>query len=134
MLNCFCLGCHTSDDAGGCGRCDIGRANDMMLAYLKEQSADEFKSFTHEKLSKEMKYLMRCVGNEEAEHRWIRLHSYFMPHKASKKYLDEQKEKRTDAWSKGLWGVWAAQREGSDRLMKALDEGVIHTPFKKRKK
>lgn len=105
LLENFCFGCHTPDDVGGCHRCGIGRANLMMIDYLKESDiADDVN----------IKKITKTVDKEEKEFCWLRFHGSFEPKKASQKYLD--KYKKDEKTFGGLPQHWATQEQASDRI------------------
>jgi len=114
MLNLFCFGCHTSEDMGGCHRCEIGRANLLMLEYLEK----------YYKPNKYLNKLKKAIQKEEPYYAFLRLRSKFRPKRVSQKYIKEQKEdpKKKNFKKMGFMiSHWAANNQECDRIIELLE-------------
>ena len=109
MLELFCFNCHTSDDVGGCHRCEIGRANLMMLKYLEDNL----------KPNKDLKKLLKFAEEDDF---FLRLRSHFRPKKASRKYIEKVKKNLGKSDMKFMIPIWARNSQECDRILTLLEK------------
>lgn len=112
LLNLFCFECHTPDDVAGCHKCEIGRANLMMLDYLKKTL----------KKNKHLDKLVNAVENEEDYYCWRRLRSHFRPKKPKKEYIEKVKKSISKCKDNNMINLWAKNTEECAKINDLLDK------------
>jgi hypothetical protein len=90
LVDEFCTGCHTSEDVGGCSRCEIGRANDMMRKYLLESNS--YPEIQKKKCWKDFVKYLKEFDKDNPEYKYLRI----LGNKSGLTKEEKQKYKKMD--------------------------------------
>lgn len=118
IVTTFCTTCHTTKDVGGCGRCELGCANDMMREYLlRSISYDEVMKT---KAWKDLIRFLKKYDQNDPYARYICTRSMVdLSPKDKKRIARLRKYFNKKSFSKGMLPFWEENRL-RDNIVKNL--------------